>query len=84
MNKDELLNVLNTLDKSKDSVILLDGRWGSGKTHLLNEFIKKYKTIIPECTICVQGGARPKRSCMALNCMSPGTWMARSIAGPRA
>ena len=43
MNKDELLNVLNTLDESKDSVILLDGRWGSGKTHLLNEFIKKYK-----------------------------------------
>ena len=43
MNKDELLNVLNTLDESKDSVILLDGKWGSGKTHLLNEFIKKYK-----------------------------------------
>ena len=48
------------------------------------KFIKKYKTIIPECTICVQGGARPKCSCMALNCMSPDTWMARSIAGSRA
>ena len=42
MNKNELLNVLNTLDESKDSVILLDGKWGSGKTHLLNEFIKNY------------------------------------------
>ena len=43
MNKNELLNVLKEFIVSKDNVILIDGKWGSGKTYLLNEFIKDYK-----------------------------------------
>lgn len=41
-NKKELLNVLNELIYSKDNIILIDGSWGSGKTYLINEFIKNY------------------------------------------
>lgn len=41
-NKNELLNVLNNLVYSKDNIILIDGSWGSGKTYLINEFIKNY------------------------------------------
>ncbi len=44
MNKNELLNVLKEFRDSKDNVILIDGKWGSGKTYLLNEFIKDFKT----------------------------------------
>jgi len=43
MNKNELLKILNDFPSSKDNVILVDGKWGSGKTYLLNEFIKSYK-----------------------------------------
>lgn len=31
MNKDELLNVLLNFYKSDENVILIDGKWGSGK-----------------------------------------------------
>lgn len=47
MNKDELLKILERFSNSKDNVILLDGKWGSGKTYLLNEFIKNFH----ECPI---------------------------------
>lgn len=43
MNKNELKEILTNLTSSKDNVILIDGKWGSGKTYLLNEFIKEYK-----------------------------------------
>ncbi len=45
MNKNELLKVLNKFKNSSDSVILIDGKWGSGKTYLLNEFIKEYHEV---------------------------------------
>lgn len=40
MNKNELLKILKEFPTSKDNIILLDGKRGSGKTYLLNEYIK--------------------------------------------
>lgn len=45
MNKDELLNVLLNFYDSDENVILIDGKWGSGKTYLINEFIKKFNKL---------------------------------------
>lgn len=45
MNKVELLDVLNNLYKSNENVILIDGKWGSGKTYLINEFIKSFDKL---------------------------------------
>ena len=42
MNKDELSNVLLNFYKSDENVILIDGKWGSGKTYLINEFIHNF------------------------------------------
>ena len=42
MNKEYLLNYLKNYYKSSDNLILLDGPWGSGKTYLLNEFMKSF------------------------------------------
>lgn len=45
MNKDELLNVLLNFYKSDENVILIDGKWGSGKTYLINEFIQNFNKL---------------------------------------
>ncbi len=45
MNKDELLNVLLNFYKSDENVILIDGKWGSGKTYLINEFIHNFNKL---------------------------------------
>ena len=45
MNKDELLNVLFNFYKSDENVILIDGKWGSGKTYLINEFIHNFNKL---------------------------------------
>lgn len=45
MNKNELLEVLNNLYKSKENVILIDGNWGSGKTYLINEFMNNFREL---------------------------------------
>lgn len=41
MNKESLLNELKNFINSEYNIILLDGPWGSGKTYLLHEVIKK-------------------------------------------
>lgn len=43
MNSNELLNELNKFPLSSYNTILVDGPWGSGKTYLINEFIKENK-----------------------------------------
>ena len=45
MNKDELLTVLLNFYKSDENVILIDGKWGSGKTYLINEFIHNFNKL---------------------------------------
>ena len=40
MNKRNILNDLNNFIDSDYNIILLDGPWGSGKTFLLNEYVK--------------------------------------------
>ena len=45
MNKDELLNVLLNFYKSDENVILIDGKRGSGKTYLINEFIHNFNKL---------------------------------------
>lgn len=45
MNKDELLKVLLDFYKSDENVILIDGKWGSGKTYLINEFIHNFDKL---------------------------------------
>lgn len=45
MNKDELLDVLLNFYKSDENVILIDGKWGSGKTYLINEFIHNFNKL---------------------------------------
>lgn len=45
MNKDELLKVLLNFYKSDENVILIDGKWGSGKTYLINEFIHNFNKL---------------------------------------
>ena len=41
MNRENVLKNLNDLIDSDYNIIQLDGPWGSGKTYLLNEFIKR-------------------------------------------
>lgn len=43
MNSEELYNELLKFDKSNYNVILIDGPWGSGKTYLINRYIKNNK-----------------------------------------
>lgn len=45
MNKNELLEVLKNFKKSNENVILIDGKWGSGKTYLINEFMSNYHEV---------------------------------------
>ena len=40
MNKRNILDDLNKFIDSDYNIILLDGPWGSGKTYLLNEYVK--------------------------------------------
>lgn len=40
MNKRNILDDLNNFIDSDYNIILLDGPWGSGKTYLLNEYVK--------------------------------------------
>ena len=43
MNRENVLKNLNDFIDSDYNIIQLDGPWGSGKTYLLNEFIKSNK-----------------------------------------
>ena len=44
-NKKELLDVLNNFYISNDNVILIDGKWGSGKTYLIRSFIEEFHEV---------------------------------------
>lgn len=46
MNSNEILNELNKLSNNNYNVVLIDGPWGSGKTYLINKFIKENKDKI--------------------------------------
>ena len=39
MNKDELLDILNTFIKDNNKSMLINGRWGCGLAYLINEFM---------------------------------------------